>query len=189
MKLRFVAFAFAATAIAAPAMAAPISGARVEGVVGYDHVNIDFDGDDEGTGGVLYGLGVGYDFAVSPTFSLGIDAEATDSTADIEFVEGTDSAEISAGRDLYIGGRVTTAVSENFNLYGKLGYTNARLKASVTEDGVTTSESANGDGIRAGIGGQFAITGNSYIGTEYRYSNYEAGLSRHQVAATVGFRF
>lgn len=192
MKLRFVAFAFAATAIAAPAMAAPISGARVEAVIGYDSVNADlsdFGLEDESQGGVLYGVGVGYDFAVNPNFSVGIDAEATDSTADIEFVEGTDSAEISAGRDLYIGGRVTTAVSENFNLYGKLGYTNARLKASVTEDGVTTSESANGDGIRAGIGGQFAITGNSYIGTEYRYSNYEAGLSRHQVAATVGFRF
>ncbi len=54
---------------------------------------------------------------------------------------------------------------------------------------MTTSESANGDGIRAGVGGQYALGANSYIGTEYRYSNYEAGLSRHQVAATFGFRF
>lgn len=186
MKLRFVAFAFAATAIAAPAMAAPISGARVEGVVGYDHVNIDFDGDDEGTGGVLYGLGVGYDFAVSPTFSLGIDAEATDSTADVGDEE---TGKVSTGRDLYVGGRFTTAISENFNLYGKLGYTNARIKVSITEDGESFSEGANGDGIRAGIGGQFALGANSYIGTEYRYSNYEGGFERHQLAGTVGFRF
>lgn len=182
MKLRFVAFAFAATAIAAPAMAAPISGARVEGVIGYDHVNIDLEGDDEGTGGVLYGLGVGYDFAVSPTFAVGVDAEITDSTADVGDEE---TGKVSAARDLYVGGRFTTAISDTFNLYGKLGYTNARLK--VEFDGESLGE--NGDGIRAGIGGQFALGANSYIGTEYRYSNYEGGFERHQLAGTVGFRF
>lgn len=189
MKLSFVAFAFAATAITAPALAAPVSGARIEGVVGYDNVRVDFGPDDESQDGVLYGVGIGYDFAVTPTTSVGIDAEAADATTDIEFVDGADSAKISAGRDLYVGGRVTTAVSDRVNLYGKLGYTNARIKATVTEGGVTTSESANGDGIRAGMGAQYALGTNSYVGTEYRYSNYEAGLSRHQVAATFGFRF
>lgn len=190
MKLRFVAFALATTVLAAPAFAASVSGGRVEAVVGYDNVRVDLgDFGDEDTGGVLYGLGVGYDFAVGATTSVGLDAEITDSTTDIEFVDGADSAKLSTGRDLYAGGRITTAVSDSFNLYGKLGYTNARIKGTVTEGGVTTSDSANGDGIRAGIGGQFAIGPNSFVGTEYRYSNYEGGFSRHQVAASFGFRF
>ena len=190
MKLRFVAFALATTAIAAPAFAAPVSGGRVEALVGYDNINADLGPLGEGdTGGVLYGVGVGYDFALAPTASIGIDAEVTDATTDIEFTDGADSAEVSVGRDLYVGGRVTTAVSESFNLYGKLGYTNARIKARATIGGVTESEAANGDGIRAGVGGQFALGANSYVGTEYRYSNYEGGFERHQVAATVGFRF
>lgn len=189
MKLRFVAFALASTVIAAPAFAAPVSGGRIEAVVGYDIANVDLGLGDDSTSGVLYGVGVGYDFAIAPTTSVGIDAEATDATTDVEFIDGADSAKLSAGRDLYVGGRVTTAVSGSFNLYGKLGYTNARVKASATVGGTTDSDSANADGIRAGIGGQFATGANSYVGTEYRYSNYEGGFERHQVAATFGFRF
>ncbi len=75
------------------------------------------------------------------------------------------------------------------NLYAKIGYTSARLKASVTVDGETVSGAENGDGVRGGFGGQFMLTPNSYIGAEYRYSNYESDFSRHQVAATFGFRF
>jgi outer membrane immunogenic protein len=33
------------------------------------------------------------------------------------------------------------------------------------------------------------IGSSAYIGAEYRYSNYEADISRHQVAGTLGFRF
>ncbi|HEV2746344.1 MAG TPA: porin family protein [Allosphingosinicella sp.] len=190
MKFHLVAAVLATSAFAAPAFAAPTSGARVEAVLGYDNVSTDIeDFDDEGTGGILYGLGVGYDFAVGPTTSIGIDAEATESTSDIEFGDGEDSAELDAGRDLYVGGRITGALSPSFNLYGKLGYTNARIKGSVTIAGETVSESGNADGIRAGIGGQFALGGNAYLGAEYRYSNYEGSLQRHQVAGTVGLRF
>lgn len=191
MKLRYIAFALA-TVAAAPAVAAPVSGARVEGVIGYDHSQLDlrdFGGPDEDAGGLLYGVGVGYDFLLGPGSSVGIDAEITDATTDLDFVDGTDSAELKVGRDLYVGGRFTTAISEGFNLYGKAGYTNARVKARATSGGVTVSDSGNADGFRIGVGGQFAIGANSYVGTEYRYSNYEGDFSRHQLAATFGVRF
>ena len=193
MKLRYVAAVLATTAFAAPALALPTSGPRVEAVLGYDHVNSDlgdFGLDDESAGGVLYGVGVGYDFAVGPNASFGVDAELSDSTTDIEFTDGDDTAKIAAGRDIYVGARVTGAVASNVNLYGKLGYTNARIKASAEQGGTEIlSEAANADGLRAGIGAQFGLGPNSFVGTEYRYSNYEGGLSRHQVAGTVGFRF
>ena len=47
----------------------------------------------------------------------------------------------------------------------------------------------NLDGVRVGAGLQYAIGGKSYVGGEYRYSNYEADVSRHQLALTVGTRF
>ncbi|MEA1013022.1 porin family protein [Sphingosinicella sp. LY1275] len=183
--------AVAATVIAAPAFAAP-SGPRIEGIVGYDHAQVDFTdigGSDEDAGGVVYGVGIGYDFAVGTNGAFGIDAEITDSTADLKFVDGTDSAKIAVNRDLYVGGRYTAAVNDKVNLYAKLGYTNARIKGSVTTGGTTVSDSANADGVRAGLGAQFAIGPNSFVGTEYRYSNYEGDFSRHQAVATFGFRF
>jgi outer membrane immunogenic protein len=102
---------------------------------------------------------------------------------------GTTRARLSAGRDLYVGGRITGAVSDKFNVYAKAGYTNARFKGRVTTGATTVSDSANADGFRAGVGAQYMVTSNAYVGAEYRYSNYEAGLSRHQLAATIGYRF
>ena len=167
----------ATPALAEAASAAP-AGPRVEALVGYDRVKALGEKD----GGVLFGLGAGYDFAVSNGVSLGADIEATESTQK----EGDeDIAEVKAGRDLYAGGRVTFAVSPSANLYLKGGYTNARFKAT---DGIDTV-AENFDGYRLGAGGQMAVSGKAYVGAEYRYSNYEHGLSRNQVALTAGTRF
>ena len=173
--------ALALAAVATPANAA-ISGGRVEAVVGYDNVSFDLGGGtDADTSGIIYGIGAGYDFAVGEKVALGIDVEAADSTADFE--AGTDR--VAAGRDLYAGVRLTTALSEKANLYFKAGYTNARFRA--TTGGVT--DSGNLDGVRGGAGLQFAIGKAAYIGGEYRYSNYESDVSRHQGVLALGFRF
>ena len=179
-KILFATAASAAFLAATPALAqdAPVavSGPRIEALVGYDRVRAAGEKD----GGALFGIGAGYDFAVGNGVSLGADVEATESTQK----EGDeDIAEVKAGRDLYAG--VRAAVSPNANLSVKGGYTNARFKAT---DGEVT-DSANFDGFRLGAGGQYGIGGKAYVGGEYRYSNYEAGLTRHQVALTVGTRF
>jgi len=181
-KILFATAATAAIIGATPALAqgapAAPTGPRVEAVVGYDRVKALGEKD----GGILYGIGAGYDFAVGNGISLGADLEATDSTQK----EGDpDIAEVKAGRDLYAGGRLTFAVSPTANLYVKGGYTNARFKATDSEDHF----SENFDGFRLGAGGQLALGGKAYVGAEYRYSNYEQGLSRNQVALTVGTRF
>ena len=189
-RFAYVLVAGAALAgLAAPAAAATTSGGRVEAIVGWDHGSVSLDdfgiNDSVNADGILFGIGAGYDFAVSETASLGIDLEATESTADLEAGD-PDDTRISVGRDLYVGGRATFAVSPAANLYVKAGYTNARLKIS-DDSGFSASE--NGDGIRGGVGAQFMIGGNAYVGAEYRYSNYEADISRHQVVGNIGFRF
>jgi len=184
-KILFASAASAAFLAATPALAqdalaasaAPV-GPRVEALVGYDRVKALGEHD----GGVLYGIGAGYDFAVGNGVSLGADIEATDST---QKIGDEDTGAIKAGRDLYAGARASFAVSPTANLYIKGGYTNARFKATDGDD--TFAE--NFDGFRLGAGGQVAVSGKAYVGGEYRYSNYEAGLSRHQVALTVGTRF
>lgn len=189
MKVRYLVAALAAAAAATPAMA-QTSGGRFEGLVGYDSVEFDLDelGEDSRSG-LLYGLGIGYDFAVGVGSSIGVDLEATEAETDLEANDGADNGRVSIGRDLYAGVRFTGAVSPNFNLYGKVGYTNLKAKARLTLGGVTESESGELDGVRGGIGGQFMMGTSTYLGAEYRYSNYEADVSRHQVAAMFGIRF
>lgn len=182
----FTAFAAATAAAATPALAQAPQGPRVEALVGYDQTKLDLNGlgidDSFKEEGVLYGVGAGYDFALGNGASLGVDLEASDSTVK----ESNSAGTLKAKRDLYAGGRVSFPLgADGSNVYLKGGYTNARFSAS---DGVI-SDSANADGYRIGGGAQFALTGKAYVGGEYRYSNYEGGLERHQLAATIGTRF
>lgn len=189
-KILALAACTAIAAVAAPAAAqtAP-TGIRVEGLVGYDALRVDledFGVDDElKDNDLFYGLGAGYDFAVSPGVSAGVDVEWSDSNNKEDFDDGEENAEIRTGRDLYAGGRLTLPVSASTNVYAKAGYTNLNIKGEV--DGV--DDSFDLDGYRLGAGAQFGIGSNAYVGGEYRFSDYEEDVTRHQVAATLGMRF
>lgn len=180
------ALAFAATPAAA--QTAP-AGGRVEALVGYDalRVNLEDFGTDEDLkdNDLFYGIGAGYDFAVGPALSAGIDLEASDSRNRADFDDGEENVEISTGRDLYAGGRLTLPVGPAANVYAKAGYTN--LKVDGEADGI--DDSIELDGYRLGAGAQFGIAGKAYVGGEYRFSNYEEDVTRHQFAVTLGTRF
>ena len=191
---KYLLSALLAGAFVAPAYAqeaAPFSGPRVEGIVGYDNVDVEGEGSD----GVTYGAQVGYDFQ-SGGAVFGVEGEVSDSTVD-ECVSGVDVAGdelcAQAGRDLYVGGRVGAALGRNVLAYGKAGYTNARVNLDYDDGTAGTTldfeEGENLDGVRVGAGLEFALGPNSYAKTEYRYSNYEQGFDRHQVVAGFGFRF
>ena len=193
MKIVFLlGAATAAAALAAPATAASLSGPRVELVAGWDKPSFDDDtiaGADLDADGAVFGIGAGYDFAIGETVALGIDVEATESTAGFTESSGGDTVEFDAGRDLYAGVRLTVAASDRVNVYAKAGYTNARVEANLTTPTFAEEISGNGDGARVGLGAQLAVGEKAYVGGEYRYSNYEADFSRHQAVATLGFRF
>ena len=191
MKRVIVLSAVSAVAtFATPALAQTVTaptGGRVEAIVGYDRPKIEIDGTNDKIkdSGALYGIGAGYDVAVTPSLSIGADVEASDSTAKKKFDDGVTTASLSAGRDLYAGARVTVPVSSRANLYVKGGYTNFRVKGEV--DGA--SDSRNLDGWRVGAGGQVNVAGKAYVGGEYRFSKYQDNVDRQQVALTLGTRF
>lgn len=179
-------------ALAAPAAAqtapAPV-GPRVEALVGYDALRVDLEDfgiDDKlRDNDLFYGVGAGYDFPVSPSLSAGVDVELSGSNNKADFDDGEENAEIRTGRDLYAGGRVSLPVSPRANLYAKAGYTNLEVEGEA--NGI--EDSFKLDGYRLGAGGQFGIAGNAYVGGEYRFSDYEDDLTRHQFAVTLGTRF
>lgn len=185
----------AAVAVATPAFAqdevpAPFSGPHIEVITGVDRAKVPGDS----RTGAIYGLAGGYDIQTSGGALFGIEAEASDSTAkgcDSGVLVATDRACVKAKRDLYAGGRAGF-VSGNTLIYGKVGYTNARLGQSYDDGTAATapdfSGSTNLDGVRVG-GGLETNVGRFLLKAEYRYSNYEQGVSRHQGVVGVGVRF
>lgn len=190
-----------ALGIAAPAFAqdvpveqAPFTGLRGEAIAGYDHI-----GGEDGADGFLYGGALGYDAQVGGVI-LGVEGEITDATTKSDtnnvLVAG-DRFRISAGRDLYAGGRIGYTISPMAMIYAKGGYTNARINSRYTVGTTTGRDHDEAEGYRIGAGIEYKMGRNAYVKGEYRYSNYsnldnnnvDIDLDRHQVLAGVGFRF
>ncbi|MBO9574455.1 MAG: porin family protein [Sphingobium sp.] len=178
MKTVIFAAMAAACVLSTPALAqedATFSGPRVEALAGYDSVKTNSNGLGS-PGGFLYGVGLGYDLRAGGAV-IGAEAELSDSTASRAVVGG----DVDAARDIYIGGRIGVPVGTNLLAYAKAGYTNARVNTPTFRE--------NGDGVRVGGGLEYDLGNKLYVKAEYRYSNYEQDIERHQVVGGVGVRF
>ncbi|WP_338445362.1 outer membrane beta-barrel protein [Pelagerythrobacter marensis] len=207
-------------ALAAPAMAqstgdSTFTGPRIGVTGGYDvtgagsSVDDDTNDDnDQSIDGFAYGVTAGYDFDIGGAV-LGIEGEYTDSTAKTEFddgdFQGFGFGSVDAGRDLYVGARIGAKVAPDALLYAKGGYTNAKLNILSNDGETETDRDFKLDGWRIGAGAEYAISPNTFVNLEYRYSNYEdaniemgdgsttpnfdVDTDRHQVMAGVGMRF
>ena len=169
--------ATAVFSVATPAVAqddASFTGPRIEALVGYDAIDTN---SVIGTpDGVFFGAAAGYDFQAGSAV-LGLEAEVADSTAKRTF----GGVKIESDRDLYVGGRAGIVLSPKALVYVKAGYTNARID--------TDLGNANADGVRVGTGVEYKLSQKFFLKAEYRYSNYEAGVERHQAVTGFGVRF
>lgn len=176
-----------AAAMPAAAQRAPFTGLRVEGNLGWDRLQNDGHSDD-----ITYGISGGYDVNMGPAL-VGIEAGIDDS--DNKSCSGAETVVsprfcAKAARDIYVGGRVGKVINPRTLIYAKAGYTNARMKLTADDgDDRVTLAHTNLDGVRLGAGAEYALSPNSYVKAEYRYSNYEQGFSRNQVVGGFGFRF
>jgi outer membrane immunogenic protein len=154
----FATLALAATAmIATPAAAqtTTFDGPRLGVLLGTTGDDTPFD-DAEFT----YGGSVGYDFAVSNSFLLGVEADIAKVSID------TDGFDID-NRQLSAAVRGTFPVSSRAAIFVSGGYTNLEF----SEDNL----SLDFDGYRLGGGAEFAISSRAYASLEYRHSTYDLG--------------
>jgi outer membrane immunogenic protein len=189
-----VACALAAPALAQdgppPPEASPFTGAHVELLGGLDNVR----SQGEGETGLLYGVAGGFDWQAGQAV-IGLEAEASGATTKQtvrDFLAAGDRLRLRAGRDLYVGARAGVVAGGSTLIYAKAGYTNARERLTY-DDGTAANTlgfrvGENLDGVRAGAGAEFTA-GRFLIKAEYRYSNYEADVVRHQGVVGVGVRF
>jgi len=190
-KIALSSAALVACLLAAPATAADFAGARLEAHAGWDRVQVETAGTtkDPRKDGIMYGVGAGYDLAVGATLRLGVEAELDFANA-IEKVAGTTRLKSDAKRDFAAGIRVGAAVTDHFLLYVRAAYANARVRDdAITGVPASATRMSSRDGLRFGAGAEYAVAKHVFLKAEYRYSNYERGLSRNQLVGGVGIRF
>lgn len=211
-KMFFVA-ACAAAALAAPAASAQnFSGPRVEGRIGWDGTNISIkDTRDFGGRGnfssfstasdLSIGGEVGFDVEVG-AFAFGAYAGADVGKNEEPFPERAVTFE--TGRSLTAGARAGYLITPSVLLYGKAGYSKARIRPVFTGTATAAQRAAfasfdrNPDGFHVGGGVEFAMTGALYSRLDYAHHKYQSfdvdannefSFRRNQVTAAIGFRF
>lgn len=195
------------------AHAEDFTGPRIEAHVGWEQVGAEGkydDGVDVYTvggdkSGVAYGVGVGYDVAITPGMIAGVEANFDLSdTKKCGEVYGLDRACLKAKRDIELSARLGQKLSPNVLFYLKAGYVNGKFAASYVdfEDILPSySESDTRSGYRLGAGVEALLGSNAYIKAEYRYTDYgnwkfsdvdgdySIGFDRHQILGGIGYRF
>jgi outer membrane immunogenic protein len=165
----FAATAAAVFALSAPAFAqdeAPFTGPRAGVTAGYDKVG--------GRDGFAYGVAAGYDLALAPRITAGVEVSLGDSTA-----SGTG---VEVSRDLAASLRAGYVLTPRVLAFGKVGYASTRFE--------TAGVGAALEGVRFGGGLEFAATPNTYISAEYQRTEYEQNVGGRDAAMVgVGFRF
>lgn len=195
---KFATAAAAAALFVVPAAANAQAFVQVEG--GLDVVSVE----GESEADIGYGASVGYDMPLSGGMFVGVQATYADSATKScvrDVFETGDKACLEAGRDVAALVRLGTAVGQQGKLYVMGGYANARAEVSYSGDSIDAVGDSFGvdiggvkahsdlDGFRLGAGYEHALNEKFFVKAEYRYSNYEMGVSRHNGVIALGAKF
>lgn len=194
--------------LAAPAAAQDetknFNGPHVRAIVGWDNFSAG-NGPSTSKDDVVFGGGLGYDFQ-SGNLVVGIESELTTSGGSAgwdDVAVAGDHLRVEVSRDIYVGGRLGYAVAPQLLVYGKVGYSNLKVKNSYDANMLGSSQikdHVTSDGFRVGAGAEYSFSGNFYARAEYRYSHYgdvndfdlqdfDVDVDRSQILLGAGYRF
>ncbi|GAA0867835.1 hypothetical protein GCM10009116_02190 [Brevundimonas basaltis] len=145
--------AAALSLLAAPAMAQSFSDPQWTGSVGYTHL----DSGDNSLGGVTGRVGA----RLSPY--IGVEGEASFGVKDEDITIGGVSGTVEHEYDAALYAVGTVPVSENFELFGRVGYGTTSIKADVA--GVSTTE--DGESLNYGAGVNWFFDGQNGVRADW----------------------
>lgn len=141
------------------------------------------------TGGVF----AGYDYRLNERAVIGL--EGSFDFASDDKLHGTSSASAFTLDPQYsfdLTARAGYLVTPETLVYVRSGYTNARIKTTITDSVGAHSETGNQDGWLVGGGVEHQLMDHVSARMEYRYSDLGEGAGtydRHRVLAGISYRF
>ncbi|MBK0391597.1 porin family protein [Ramlibacter algicola] len=140
---------------------------------------------------------VGYDFhpnfAVEGmlAFGAGDDSQTFTESAGGTTATGTVNLKVQNAYGVYLKPKADLGAVE---LFGRLGYTHARVKGSevITVNGALFSSDSATDsdgGFSYGLGANWKFTPNAYVGVDYMHYYKKDGVKAEGFTVGVGFRF
>ncbi|WP_166430617.1 OmpA family protein [Polymorphobacter arshaanensis] len=178
------------------AQAYEFDGFRVEGQGGWD--NLKFDGVGQGFNtkvddkGWVYGAEGGYDMRLSDSMILGVFGNYNWSTVKATGFDGLGGVTTADAKHEWSAmGRLGFKITPSTLLYVAGGYAKTKVDYNYTPVAslVSFDSSQSYGGVRGAVGLEQGLGSHVYAKVEYRYTNYQDGLSRNQVVGGIGVRF
>ena len=203
--MRFISLVVLATAgiagTAAPSSAAQFNGPFVGAHVGWQSEKMR---DTESSFGVVPindrinsvtgGLYAGYDKRVGDRMVIGAEAGVDFASDDETLSSGAGTTfSVDPKYSLDLTARAGLLMTPDTLLYARGGYTNARVRTTVTTVTGSQSDSDSQDGWLAGAGVERKVTQNMSARLEYRYSKFsqdgDGKDNRNRILAGLSYRF
>ena len=141
---------------------------------------------------------VGYDFhpnfAVEGmlAFGAGDDSISETATSGANTATATVKVKLENAYGIYLKPKAN--LSDSLEVFGRLGYSHAKFKATAdaTLNGVSVgseSDSGSEGGVSYGVGANFKFSPAAYVGVDYMHYYKKDGMKVEGVNVGVGFRF
>ena len=205
IQLRILTSVVIATAIAAPlaataAAAAPFDGPYVGAQIGWQsetmrNVKSNFGvvPVDKTQHSVTGGIFAGYDKTINGRFVVGGETGLDfASDAQVQSNVGGTNYSVDPKYSFDVSARAGYLVNPQTLVYARGGYTNARVRTTITNAAGIQSASKNEDGWLVGAGVEHMVAQNVSARIEYRYSKLGEGDGkdyRHRLLAGLSYRF
>jgi outer membrane immunogenic protein len=141
-----------------PALAQEGPASNVYGTIGYSHL----DSDDADLGAITARVGTRF------TPNLGIEGELSVGVRDDDFMVGATPVKAELEYDAAVYGVAYLPVSENFELFGRVGYGTTEAKLSSGAVSATDSE----ESWNYGFGGQYSLDARNGIRADWTRRDY-----------------
>jgi outer membrane immunogenic protein len=93
-------------------------------------------------------------------------------------------------RELLAEARLGVETKGKTKIYGVLGYTSLGINGTYTYRGQTgVSPTSTLNGVSAGFGVETMIGSKAFLRSEFRFGNYESGVTTTSFTPTIGFKF
>lgn len=139
------------------------------------------------------GIFLGYDHEIAPRIVVGVEGDIGFGADDELIRTGRDTVtRIDPRRSLSLSARAGYIVADNTLVYARGGYTNARVRTTLTDAEGTTSQVSDRDAWLIGGGVERYLTPNFTARLEYRYTDLSDGngkYDRHQALVGVAYHF
>lgn len=133
----------------------------------------------------VVGYNLGENLALEGMLGLGIRKDSSTTTFNGVAVKVDQDVRHMIG--IYVKPKVMLANS--FELYGRLGYVDTRLRSSASVAGFSASGSSSGSDVSYGLGVNFNVAPRAYVGVDYMSYYKKDDVKIDGLTVSVGYRF